>query len=688
MALRDDKTYRANQMRERRARAGEVGEIPPPADLARREAALASPQAFAETYMSGEDGAFYNAFEAVHVEVLEEVQHVLLYGGRKWIVAPRGMGKTSLMVRATIPWALLSGRVRFLVYMCENKRLSMERLRIIAEDMECSDELYLDFPEVCHPVRALGGVAQRAASQTYQGQLTKVEWKRDSLRLPEITGLPWGERLLGWPGGRSPSSGALVRAAGMTEGVRGLLSRYGRPDMVVIDDPQGDETAASGSAREKTGKLIRKGLAELGGQGRNLALFGLATIIERGDVADEFSDPARQPSWSGRRYRMLMQEPDRADLWEKYIELRRGRDPRKDPDAREAWRFYRDNREAMDAGAEVALHHVHIEEPTSDGTPRQLSSLQRCYDKIADDGWEAFRSEYQNDPIDPLEDGANRLVPAEVCERLSGVPRGVVPAECRMVTAFVDVGSATDVHWTACAWAADFTGSVIDYGRERVPETQADGVEAAVYGAVRRALERCCRRWVAEDGTEFPTERCLVDRGWQQGVVYRACRECGHDAAMPSRGIGVQPGSEFYIGKGRGVRSGEGMRLAQPRDQAYRSLRQIEYHSALWKTFTFERLRTPMGGRSRLALFGSESPIHREFARHLAGEYRVPVVAKEQASDTWHQVPGEPNHWWDCVVGCVVAARYQGVALLGEPTAKHQAVPFSQRFREAKERRL
>ena len=68
------------------------------------------------------------------------------------------------------------------------------------------------------------------------------------------------------------------------------------------------------------------------------------------------------------------------------------------PFGRKAFAYYRDNREAMDEGAELANPYNFIDTLLPDGTPTHLSALQKCYDFIADKGLEAFLTEYQNDP--------------------------------------------------------------------------------------------------------------------------------------------------------------------------------------------------------------------------------------------------------------------------------------------------
>jgi hypothetical protein len=58
------------------------------------------------------------------------------------------------------------------------------------------------------------------------------------------------------------------------------------------------------------------------------------------------------------------------------------------------------------------------------------------------------------------------------------------------------------------------------------------------------------------------------------------------------------------------------------------------------------------------------------FAEQLTAEYRVPTEGRGRKVDEWKQRPGQDNHFFDCLVGCAVAASMQGAAL------ENIAVPY------------
>ncbi|RPI83891.1 MAG: hypothetical protein EHM42_07995, partial [Planctomycetaceae bacterium] len=71
-----------------------------------------------------------------------------------------------------------------------------------------------------------------------------------------------------------------------------------------------------------------------------------------------------------------------------------------------------------------------------------------------------------------------------------------------------------------------------------------------------------------------------------------------------------------------------------------------------------------LGDRGCLSLFGQSAGTHRLLSEHLTAEYRVPTSGRGRTVDEWKLRPERSdNHWWDCVVGCAVAASMQGVEL-------------------------
>ena len=112
-----------------------------------------------------------------------------------------------------------------------------------------------------------------------------------------------------------------------------------------------------------------------------------------------------------------------------------------------------------------------------------------------------------------------------------------------------------------------------------------------------------------------------------------------------------------------------------------RAVRHVVYDTNYWKSSVHARLAVPMGDRGCLSLFGDNAEQHRMFAEHLTAEYRVKTEGRGRKVDEWKMRPERgDNHWFDCLVGCAVAASMQGVVLEGTEGAtpvKRNRVSFA-----------
>jgi len=80
------------------------------------------------------------------------------------------------------------------------------------------------------------------------------------------------------------------------------------------------------------------------------------------------------------------------------------------------------------------------------------------------------------------------------------------------------------------------------------------------------------------------------------------------------------------------------------------------------------------GDRGNLSIFGKTPNQHRLFAEHIVGsEYWVKTEGHGRVVYQWSPKRGGPgNHWFDCLVGCAVAASMCGGSLTGHHVEKAQ----------------
>jgi phage terminase large subunit GpA-like protein len=297
----------------------------------------------------------------------------------------------------------------------------------------------------------------------------------------------------------------------------------------------------------------------------------------------------------------------------------------------------------------------------------------------------AFFAEYQNEPLPEVKASDNELTTDQIASKLNRIERQLVPIGANHLTMFVDV-QATLLFYAVIAWDDDFTGYLVDYGTypdQRRPyftlrdaratlavATKAGGLEGCIYAGLERLTADCLtREWRRDDGAMLRIEKCLIDANWGSStdVVYQFCRQSQFAGiVMPSHGrfVGAssQPFSEYK--RKPGDRVGHNWRI--PNVHGKRAVRHVVYDTNFWKTFIHARLAVAMGDRGCLSLFGETPESHRLLAEHLSAEYRVRTEGRGRIVDEWKQRPERSdNHWFDCVVGCAVAASMQGVALPG-----------------------
>jgi len=647
--------------------AQDIGEIPAVADPERRAAAEASFKVFCETYFPD---VFYFAWSPDHLRVVEKIEKAVRTGGLFAMAMPRGSGKTVLCQTAVV-WAALTGATPFVCLIAASAERARDLLENIMVWLETNPLLGDDFPEVCYPIRCLERITNRQKGQKHKGEATRIEWTSDKVVLPTIEG--------------SRASGVVISCSGMKgSDIRGQNharadGRVVRPQLVLVDDPQTTESAWSPSQSQRREAILAGDVLGMAGPGRKIAGLMACTFIRTHDMADRLLDRDKHPEWQGERTKMVYAFPTSEKLWAQYAELRND-SLRNDGDGTEATEFYRRNREAMDAGAQVAWPERYNED--------ELSAVQHAMNlKLRDEA--AFFAEYQNEPV--IEQvGEEMLTADEIAAKLNGYQRGTIPVAAGHLTMFIDVQQKA-LYWMAVAWEESFSGYIVDYGtwpeQKRPYFTLGDlrmtiaravpgaGLEGQIFAALERlTAEKLSATWRREDGAEMRIERCLIDANWGQStdVIYQFCRQSPFAAVLlPSHGkyVGASsvPFSEYK--RKRGDRVGLHWRI--PNTIGKRQVRHALIDTNYWKSFVHARLAVAMGDPGCLSLFGRDEDAQRLLADHLTAEYRVRTLAHERTVDEWKLRATRPdNHWLDCLVGCAVGASIQGAGLHGVETRR------------------
>jgi hypothetical protein len=662
------------------AEVSDIGEIPPVKNPERREACRLNLALYLVTYFPHSTGL--TPFSDDHRRVISRMQSVVLDGGRQANVVYRGFSKTTISENTAL-WATSYGHRNFVPVFGAEAKAAEGIIDSIKRELETNDLLYEDFPEICHAIRALEGKPQRQHSQHHNGKRTFVEFTAAAVVLPTIEG--------------SIASGAILTSHGLTAAGRGMKYKRAdgtnaRPDLVIIDDAQTEESAASNLQTAKRLKIIQKSILRMSGHRSRLGVILNGTIIEPDDLVDQLSDYKRNPSWQSERIPMIRQWSDKhEDMWlGEYARLRTTYDPELIDDQKrahaEANAYYVTNRATMDTGCRISWE-------TCFDPETEASAIQHAYNILIDDGADVFASECQNSPRTKESlAGITEIRAPDVMQRFNGVERGIVPLGSTHLVGHIDVQHSL-LYWSLFACNEAMTGSIIDHNTfpeqyspffslrdakrklsHAYPESQP---QAAVEQGLKDLIESLfSRSWKREDGAEQPLELLLID--WSDGtmaeVVARVCRTSTWKAnVIAAAGVGIGPGDKPMSQYPVRPNERRGRHWMESTNKSH-MCRTVRVDANYWKSRAADGLTCPPTNPGAITLFGDKRTDHRMIADHYASEYRDRQTSDKTQStcDVWDLKPGRENHKFDNLYNCLVAASMRGCGMTEKRTEKRR----------------
>lgn len=589
-----------------------------------------------------------------HIKYIKRIEHIILHGGNQAIGMPRGSGKTAIE-RGAVHWALCNAYRKFAVVIAATVDEAKEFLEDVKE-MFVSETFSEDFPEIAYPLQLCDMSGRLTYGQLYKGKPTRIVVDKTRLKLPTIID--------------SKASGNMIRCIGIHGKIRGKASGKAtgetiRPDLIILDDLQTIDDAINPKRVEKLEKIVNTEVKGLPTTGQYAAQIMSCTVLEPDDLADRYLNPDKYPTWRGLRYSSIEQFPERMDMWQGqysqlYLHELGGA----------ARNFYNENRVEMDKGAVV--------DNETDYDNRVVSSRLEWAMRLLIEDEDSFWSEQQNKPRGLQK--ASIFVDAEtIRNQLNGYERGIVPIEAQHLTAFIDVHDDL-LYWVIVAWSDDFTGYVIDYGT--FPEQLKDYFSKSNknnitlqkkhtgmkrHGAIRLGVEELLKELLSREfktgeDTAIYIERILVDTGYSFREVEMAIARTRSPLVTPTKGVGIlakdKPMDEYPD------RDGEtrGYHWLFTKIGTKRRYKTLKIDTNFWKSDIHDSFGLSIGDRGGLSLWGLKSNVHQMFSEHLTAEDVVSVEAKGNKIYEWtEKISGQDNHFFDCIVGCAVAASFIGI---------------------------
>lgn len=676
------------QRNQRRSESGRnIGSPPPIKDPARRERGKKSGEAYLLEYFPD---TFTLPFSDSHREVIKQADRIIASGGMQAAAMPRGSGKTSIFERLTLR-ALSYGFRKFAVILGANQDAAEEILDTLKIEILTNDRLAEDFPEICHPFRALEEISNRAKGQHIDGLPTGVKWHRKTLIFPVVEG--------------SAASGAILEARGILARIRGMKvkSRTGeelRPDLVIPDDPQTDNSARSPYQVTKRLKVLRGTVLGLAGPSKSIAAFCPCTVIEPNDLASHLLDRELCPEWHGQTIPMLLSMPKNKDLWNQYWDLRAVAMRADLPDS-DAVEFYRKNRKKMDQGAKSTWP-----ERFNEG---EISAIQHAMNLIQDRGEDAFWAEFQQKPRGAASNDISLwfLEPKQIAAKIWTPADGEdAPDWSTTLVAYVDVQQQL-LYWVVGAFGDRFRGYICDYNtwpKQDSPYFRyanarikfADcypgrGVEESITLALDNLINYLSSLKIKTSNGVLRIAKIGIDSGFRKESAHEMARKHG-SFVLPCKGQPIdasnRPLSEYSTETG--AINGHHWRETPHK----LSSRLLHIDTNYWKTRVHTDLATTNTDRDSLRLPANRIDNNENLISHLRSEEPVETFGQGRRVVVWKHPPNKPdNHWFDCASGVMAIASRLGIK--SDPNSHRKSrgltaseiAEYNQRARQRRQRR-
>jgi predicted phage terminase large subunit-like protein len=315
----------------------------------RRESAIKSIRNFTLTYLSSHVKDY--KFSKAHEEIFEILQKMSNERGQKAaIAAPRGIGKSTIISLAAVLHGVCSGREKFIAIFSETADSAQQIMENIKKELTENRKLAMDFPDVFE---------SEGSPRPPRWTATEIETR----------------------------NGVKVKVFGSNQSPRGVKFGKERPSLVVLDDLESFRNTNTKDVRDKLRSWFLKAVLNIGTEKTNYIFLG--NIHHSDCLLAEFTNPDKQPNWTSRIYKAIISEPKNKDCWERWATIFYGKpnctfENQSGPEA--AKKYF-----------ECCKHEM------LDGVELLWPERWQYYDlrlKYEEDPI-SFKSEYQNEPLDP-----------------------------------------------------------------------------------------------------------------------------------------------------------------------------------------------------------------------------------------------------------------------------------------------
>lgn len=632
-------------------------------------------------------------FTSQQSEMIGTFEQALTHGGDDLVLASRGEGKTSYLRIMT--WKAVSqGVVDFIAFISATGPDACNSGNAIKDMMVRSLPFLKLYPEIAVPAITVGGTPQLAKhmrasgvrfddpSEGFHQHPITFEWTADSIDLPDVPG--------------SPSAGAMLRFRGADTPIRGLNIFGKRPKVIAIDDLDTPDTTGNSDVAKKVIDRVNLDIGGLGGQDKSLSRIMLATLPKSGvGVAHHFAEQGYP--FVVKRFRYLIEKPQRFDLWMQYVKQRQNGKVQGDKYGRAAHQMYLNRRLEMDAGAVVANPGRFKPQQLPDGTRLQVSALQNYFDEWADKGEMFCRCELDNETITNEDLIESKLeighVMSSECER----PRGMTEESTTMIVRGVDVRKV-ELHFSSMAGDSLRPHRVIDYDvrSHGTSETTVEQAEQLIYTGLCQLADEWKREGHLDpEGGVHYADLTLIDKGWMGSwsedgekktwvsqPVERFCMEYGLRRFLPAKGApnyrSPAPSDDVIVGDNWHINRGAG---------AERSCTEVVWNAEHYHALVEGLFMLGENDPHAFELFKPENGLwlnHKRLAEHIR-EGSEDLAELRRRSTRARKARYRRDHFWDSFAMMLVARSIEAwfrANLTGKKRKVRPSQPMSAADRE------
>jgi hypothetical protein len=410
-------------------------------------------------------------FGTVHKEIITACIRAMTQGTSITVAAPRGFGKTAVVWGMAL-YGVLTGLCRFPVVIGWKASAGAELLDQWLQALSNNERLAAAYPCQCRPFQdstasnRLKGILRKIDPETKAG--CDVRKTRGTVLLPDVREADDPQCLIKNP--RTMPQVALAGASmnGSIKGLNiGLLSGESlRPDIVLMDDPQDEQTADSETLVKKVIKKIDYGIRSLSGPRRRLTVMATVTCVNIGDVSEHLlTRPGTEVIKTGQ----ITNWPTGWDAdksasraaWDQWNDERlRGLENL--DGGKRARAYYKANKAELSAGMAVSWRErYHAGDGLRVGDPDALYAAMWDYYDL---GEMAFMAERQNQPV---KEGVTvyNLTPKVITARTDpDRTAGEIPDWALRILALTDVNPSYALTTVILAFGQNQRSAVLWYG--------------------------------------------------------------------------------------------------------------------------------------------------------------------------------------------------------------------------------